>query len=223
MRRFERIANALVKGKAAKVIELVEEALKKDVPPIEILNRGLLAGMNNISERYRNEEVFIPDVLLASRAFHAGMRVVRPALLQDVRPTPGHVVIGTVAGDLHDIGKNLVVTFLRSAGYEVTDLGIDVHPEEFVEAVVKNNAQVLGMSALLTTTMPVMDSTIKLLEQSGLRERVKVIVGGGPITREYGKKINADGYASEARSAVALVERCLQELTEENGTFVESA
>lgn len=212
MRKFKRIATALVNGKAAKVKELVEEALNEGILPLDILHQGLIAGMDRISERYRNEGVFIPDVLLASRAFHAGMWILRPQLIQDGKPVLGKVVIGTVAGDLHDIGKNLVATFLRAKGYEVIDLGIDVHPEEFVEAIQTNNAQVLGMSALLTTTMPVMDSTIKMLEQANMRDKVKVIVGGGPITRAYGAKINADGYAAEAHGAVELVDRCFQEL-----------
>lgn len=209
---FELIAKAVVDGKAALVKTLAEEALHNDIPAEEILNKGLIVGMNTVSERFRNEEFYIPDVLTSSRAVHAGMRVVRPILVEAAVPVPGKIVIGTVAGDLHDIGKNLVVMFLRARGYEVIDLGIDIHPEEFVEAVISHQPHILGMSALLTTTMPMMGTTVKLLERSSLRDKVKIIIGGGPVTRDYSATIGADGYAADAKSTVELVNNCLKDL-----------
>lgn len=212
MRNYRRIILAVANGSAEKVKKYVKEALDHGIPPEEILEEALIKGMQRISDKYYGQAVFVPEILLASRAFHAGMKTLEPVMLKDAVPRLGRVVIGTVAGDLHDIGKNLVVTFLRAKGYQVFDLGIDVQPEDFVEAVEKNQAQVLGMSALLTTTMPVMDKTIQLLEKKKLRDQVKVVVGGGPITKEYGEKIGADGYAPNAYAAVELVGSCLKEL-----------
>lgn len=217
---LQEIAQAVVMGKATLVKNLVEEALNEGTPPSDILFHGLVAGMDIVSKRFSKEEFYVPDVLIASRAVHAGMRVVRPLLLESVVPLPGKLVIGTVAGDLHDIGKSLVTAFVKARGFEVVDLGIDVHPEEFVEAVLEHRPEVLGMSALLTTTMPMMASTVRLLEKSGLRERIKIIVGGGPVTHDYSKSIDADGYAIDARSAAELVGKCVQELEEEKAIIV---
>lgn len=209
MRNYRKIISAVVNGNAEKVKKYVQDAVARGLPPEEILEQALLMGIQRISDKYYGQAVFVPEVLLASRAFHAGMKALEPAMLKEVKPREGIIVIGTVAGDLHDIGKNLVVTFLRSFGYQVIDLGIDVQPEDFVEAVIKNKAQVLGMSALLTTTMPAMGKTIELLKEKGLRDKVKVVVGGGPITKEYGEKIKADGYGANAHEAVKVVERVL--------------
>ncbi|KJS88158.1 MAG: methyltransferase [Peptococcaceae bacterium BICA1-8] len=212
---LKQIAAAVVEGQAALVKMLVDEALADGTTPSDILYHGLIVGMDIVSARFSNEEFYVPDVLISSRAVHAGMRVVRPLLLENSALIEGKIAIGTVAGDLHDIGKNLVIIFLRSRGYEVVDLGIDVHPEEFVEAVLLQKPQVLGMSALLTTTMPIMASTVKLLEQANIRDQVRVIVGGGPVTHDYSMSIKADGYAADARSAVDLVNKCIRESKEE--------
>jgi len=195
------IALALIEGQAARVRPLTEEALARGTPAEEILAEGLITGMTEIGRRFKNNEVIIPDVLMASRAMHAGIYVLRPFLAKETVLTRGKVVLGTVAGDLHDIGKNLVGIFLESAGFEVIDIGIDVPPDEFVEAVRRYQPDVLAMSALLTTTMPSMPETIELLNEEGLRQRVKVLVGGGPVTQEYATNIGADGYAFDAQRA----------------------
>ncbi len=211
---LQEIAQAVVMGKAALVKKLVEKALARGLAPSDILLYGLVAGMEIVSRRFSQEEFYVPDVLISSRAVHAGMRVVRPLLLENAVPLPGKLVIGTVAGDLHDIGKSLVTAFVKAKGFQVIDLGIDVHPEEFLEAVLEHRPEVLGMSALLTTTMPMMANTVRLLEKSGLRDEIKIIVGGAPVTYDYCKSIDADGYAADAGSAAELVEKCVQELKE---------
>ncbi|MDS1030192.1 corrinoid protein [Bacillota bacterium LX-D] len=210
---MEQIANGVVEGNATLVKTLAEKLLAIGEAPEKILHDGLVAGMNIVSEKFRDEKFYVPDVLIASRAAHAGMRVLKPYLRHE-SANNGKVVIGTVAGDLHDIGKNMVVMLLRSQGYKVIDLGIDVHPEEFVEAVENYEPQVLGMSALLTTTMPTMLETIKLLEKTGLRKKVKVVIGGGPVTRDFQEAINADGYGVDAWSAVETVTKCVKSLSE---------
>ncbi|MGI6331898.1 MAG: corrinoid protein [Zhaonellaceae bacterium] len=212
MEQLELISSAVVEGKASLVKNLVEEALDKGLSPVDILINGVIKGMDVVSQRFQSEDFYIPDVLLSSRAVHAGMRVLNPSLLKENVSNPGEIVIGTVAGDLHDIGKNLVKIFLKGKGYKVIDLGIDVSAEDFVEAVEKYRPQVLAMSALLTTTMPVMRETIQLLEQKGLRKDVQVIIGGAPVTFEYMKTIKADGYANVASQAPELVAQCLARL-----------
>lgn len=215
MGELQQIAAAVIEGQAALVKKLVEEAMSDGIPPSDVLFQGLIVGMNKVSQRFQKNEFFVPEVLMASRAIHAGLRVIKPLLVDNVLPVHGKIVIGTVAGDLHDIGKNLVIMFLKAKGYEVVDLGIDVHPEQFLEAVLRYKPQVLGMSALLTTTMPMMAETVKLLERANVRDKVKIIVGGGPVTRDYCKNIRADGYASDARSAVELAAACIKELNKE--------
>jgi 5-methyltetrahydrofolate--homocysteine methyltransferase len=212
LEQLELISSAVVEGKASLVKNLVEEALDKGLSPVDILINGVIKGMDVVSQRFQSEDFYIPDVLLSSRAVHAGMRVLNPSLLKENVSNPGEIVIGTVAGDLHDIGKNLVKIFLKGKGYKVIDLGIDVSAEDFVEAVEKYRPQVLAMSALLTTTMPVMRETIQLLEQKGLRKDVQVIIGGAPVTFEYMKTIKADGYANVASQAPELVAQCLARL-----------
>ncbi|MFZ5944694.1 MAG: corrinoid protein [Bacillota bacterium] len=221
MSELKQIAAAVVEGQAALVKILVDEALAKGTAPSDILHQGLIVGMNIVSERFSNEEFYVPDVLISSRAVHAGMRVLRPLLLENIEIIKGKIAIGTVAGDLHDIGKNLVIMFLRAKGFEVVDLGIDVHPEEFVNAVLVEKPQVLGMSALLTTTMPIMAHTIKLLEKANIRNQVKVIVGGGPVTHDYSKSIRADGYAIDARAAVVLAKKCMTDLRKVSPLLIE--
>lgn len=185
--------------------KLTEEALSQNISAENILNSGLVSGMNLISERFKNNEIFIPEVLVSARAMKAGMLIIRPLLAEANVESLGKVIIGTVGGDLHDIGKNIVAMLLEGAGFEVVDLGADVTKEKFLEFAEKENPDVLGMSALLTTTMVFMKDMVQSLEESGLKDKIKVIVGGAPITQSYSDEIRADGYAPDAASAVDLV------------------
>jgi len=187
-------------------MEAVEAATRKAIDdgmsPKEILDDGLIAGMDVVGRDFKAGDLFIPEVLLCARAMHAGLEILRPLLAESGVPAQGKLVIGTVAGDLHDIGKNLVSMMFQGAGFEVIDLGTDVSPEKFVETVRAENADLVGMSALLTTTMPSMKATIDALIQAGLRDKVKVLIGGAPVTAEYSEDIGADGFAPDAGSAV---------------------
>ncbi len=209
MVELSEIASSLIEGNRKKVQELVSLAIKEGVPTERIINEGLIAGMQVVGERFKNNEIFVPEVLVSARAMHAGMDLLKPLLAKSPEILKGKIVIGTVKGDLHDIGKNLVTMMLEGAGYQVIDLGIDVDAEKFVESVKTHNPNILGMSALLTTTMPYMKVTIEALEKAGLRDKIKVIVGGAPVTEEFAKEIGADGYAEDAGSAVELVNNLL--------------
>lgn len=194
------IAENIISGKAQEVKNLVQEALNEDTPVGDILNKGLIAGMNVVGERFKNNEFYVPEVLIAARAMKGGMALVRPLLAESgIEPT-GKVAIGTVQGDLHDIGKNLVSMMFEGAGFEVVDLGIDVSPEKFVEAIKEEEPQIVAMSALLTTTMPSMKTTIDAIEEAGLTDSVKTMIGGAPVTQQYADEIGADGYARDAAS-----------------------
>ena len=182
-----------------------QAALAVGLAPDDILRNGLLAGMAVVGEEFGRREIFLPDVLLAARAMQAGMEVLRPHLARDGAPPAGRVVLGTVRGDLHDIGKNLVGILLRGAGYEVIDLGTDVPAERFLEAAESSGARVIGLSALLTTTMPRMAEVVALVRGSGLSGQVKVIVGGAPVTQAFADEIGADGWGFDADSAVRRV------------------
>jgi 5-methyltetrahydrofolate--homocysteine methyltransferase len=201
MADFQAIADALIKGQAPKVKELVQSAIAEGVAPSEILSKGLIAGMSVIGEKFKKNEVYVPEVLIAARAMHAGMDQLKPLLAESGVEPKGVFAIGTVKGDLHDIGKNLVMMMMEGAGYQVMDLGVDVAPEKFVKAI-NDGAQIIGMSALLTTTMPSMRTTIEAVKAAGLREKVKIMVGGAPLTQNYADEIGADGYAPDAASAV---------------------
>ncbi|GAI93687.1 unnamed protein product, partial [marine sediment metagenome] len=170
----------------------------------EILNNGLMPGMNVVGKKFKANEMYIPEVLVAARAMHASMDVIKPLLIESDAPTRGNVVIGTVQGDLHDIGKNLVAMMLEGGGFTVIDLGVDVSAERFVEEAKKNNANIVGMSALLTTTMTGMKEVVEIFRADAKVKDVKVIVGGAPLTQEYADSIGADGYAPDAASAVDL-------------------
>ena len=198
------IAENLIKGKASVVKELVQKAVDEGVPAATILNDGLIAGMNVVGTKFKANEFYIPEVLIAARAMHAGMAILKPLLAAGGIKARGKIAIGTVKGDLHDIGKNLVAMMLEGAGYEVIDLGIDVAPEKFVAAVAEGNVQIIGMSALLTTTMPMMKTVIDALVSAGVRSKVKVLIGGAPITRSFADDIAADGYAPDAATAVDM-------------------
>ncbi len=199
------IDESLQRGEDSKVAELTQRAIDEGLGASEILNDGLLAGMAVVGEKFGAHEIFLPEVLLAARAMHAGIDVLKPLLVAQDVPSIGKVVIGTVKGDMHDIGKNLVGIMLKGAGYEVVDLGSDVPAERFVDSAVAEGASVIGMSALLTTTMTGMKKVVDLLRERGLDGDIKVIVGGAPLSKAFAAEIGADGYGYDATSAVALV------------------
>ena len=196
------VSEALQRGDAEKVEELVKKALEENLTPKIILEDGLIKGMDIIGKKFKKNEVYVPEVLIAARAMHAGMNILRPKLIASGVKNVGTIIIGTVKGDLHDIGKNLVKMMLEGAGFEVIDLGVDVSAEKFVEAVKLHHPDIIGMSALLTTTMVNMPQVIKALEAAGLRSKVKIMIGGAPITQNYSEQIGADGYSADAASAV---------------------
>jgi 5-methyltetrahydrofolate--homocysteine methyltransferase len=210
MADLKAIAESLIKGQAPKVKELVQKALDEKVAPEKILQEGMLAGMDVVGKKFKANEFYIPEVLIAARAMHAGMDILKPLLGKKEVEGTGKVAIGTVKGDLHDIGKNLVGMMLEGAGFEVIDLGIDVSPDKFVETVKEKNPRIIGMSALLTTTMPSMKDTIDAIKSAGLKDKVKVMIGGAPITQNYADEIGADGYASDAASAVDSARKLLK-------------
>jgi len=199
---LQKIVSNLYDGEDQEVAELVQEALDQGLEPGEILRGGLIAGMDEVGRDFKAGDLFVPEVLIAARAMHAGMNVLRPLLADSDVVSAGKCVIGTVKGDLHDIGKNLVKMMLEGAGFETIDLGTDVGPEAFVEAVQEHQPQLVGMSALLTTTMVQMKATIEALEESGLRQSVKIMVGGAPVTDAFARQIGADAYAADAASAI---------------------
>jgi 5-methyltetrahydrofolate--homocysteine methyltransferase len=202
MADLQAIADNLFKGKAKEVKELIETAIQEGIPVSQILNEGLIAGMSQIGVKFRNNEIYVPEVLIAARAMKMGMEVLKPLFAKaGVKPV-GIIAIGTVKGDLHDIGKNLVAMMLEGAGFRVIDLGIDVPAEKFLAAVEEQQAQIIALSALLTTTKVSMKSTVTAIEQAGLKGKVKIMVGGAPVTQRYCDEIGADGYAAEAASAV---------------------
>jgi len=199
---LNKVSEALQRGDAEKVGELVKQALEENLLPKDILENGLIKGMDIIGAKFKKNEVYVPEVLIAARAMHAGMNILRPKLAETGVKNIGTVAIGTVKGDLHDIGKNLVKMMLEGAGFEVIDLGIDVSVDKFVEAITEYQPNVLGMSALLTTTMIQMQEVIKAISNAGLRDKVKIMIGGAPITQNYADQIGADGYSPDAASAV---------------------
>ncbi len=199
------LADHLVRGEDDTVARLTQQAIDGGRPPAEILNAGLIAGMNRVGDLFKNHEIYLPDVLLAAQAMNAGMALLKPLLIKDGVPARGKVVLGSVRGDLHDIGKNLVGVMLKGAGFEVIDLGNDVPPEQFVEAAQREGAPLIGMSALLTTTMPVMGQVVTLLRERGLSARIKTIVGGAPVNERFARQIGADAYGYDAANAVERV------------------
>jgi 5-methyltetrahydrofolate--homocysteine methyltransferase len=203
MEIIKMILGELSEGEADKIELLTQEALRQGVSPEIILKEGLIAGMNMIGERFKQGELFVPEVLLAARAMQAGMNILKLRLIQTGVKPAGRIIIGTVKGDLHDIGKNLVAMMLEGAGFEIIDLGIDTAPERFIQEVKDKKPQIVALSALLTTTLPMMKATIELLKAEGLEGTVKVLVGGAPLSQRYADEIGADGYAPDAVSAVA--------------------
>jgi len=204
-------------GKMDEVKKLTQEALDGGESPEAIL-QGLILAMEQIGIRFKNGDIYIPEVLIAARAMHAGMDVLKPILSKSNTPMMGKVVIGTVKGDLHDIGKNLVIMMFEGGGFDVVDLGVDVSPEKFVEAIQKQRPQVVAMSALLTTTMREMKTTLDAITKAGVRNQVKTIVGGAPLTEKFAKEIGADGYAPDAASAVQVAKSLIRS-TAANSNF----
>jgi len=198
------LSQAIDEGDRDKTVRLTTEALEAGENPQAIIAQGLQAGMSIVGEKFSKGEYFLPDMLMSARAMKAALEVLKPALEKTGMPTIGRVVIGTVEGDMHDIGKNVVATFLSGNGFEVFDLGLNVPVQRFIDEVKEKKPDILGMSALLTTTMPVMGKVIKALEEAGLRSRVKVIVGGAPVTQDYANFIGADGYAHDGGKAVPV-------------------
>ncbi len=202
MADLKALSEAIIKGDQKTAVDLTNEAIDEGMAPDKILSDGLIAGMNVIGTRFKANEVYIPEVLISARAMKMAMEKLEPKLVEAGVEPVGKALIGTVQGDLHDIGKNLVVMMLKGAGFEVADIGVDVPPEKFVEKVKETGAKVVGMSALLTTTMPAMENSVKAIKEAGID--CKIMIGGAPVTQGYADKIGADGYAPDAASAVDL-------------------
>lgn len=202
MELLKELTEAVERGDEDKVAELTNAAVEEKLEPKNIMDNGLIAGMDVIGEQFRKHEIFLPDVLLAAKAMYAGMEIVKPLFIGGDVPTIAKIVIGTVHGDLHDLGKNLVGIMLKGAGFEVIDLGKDVPATEFVETAEREGAEAIGMSALLTTTQPVMKDVIELLDEKGLKGKIKTMVGGAPLSKEFANEIGADAYAFDAANAV---------------------
>jgi len=201
------ISEAIIEGNVDDIVDLMEDALDGGSSAEEVLNQGLMAGMDHVGVEFKAGNMFVPEVLRSAKAMQAAMDVLRPMLTKAGVKHTGKLLLGTVKGDLHDIGKNLVGMMCEGAGFEVTDLGKDISPEQFVAAIKEKQPDVLGMSALLTTTMRTMGHTIKALEEAGLRDRVKVMVGGAPVTQLFADQIKADGYAPNAAAASELARK----------------
>ena len=210
MTTYQPIIDALLACDQEQVTTLVQKALDEGADANQILNQGLIAGMDIVGERMESGDMFIPEVLMAAQAMSAAVEILKPLLTEESASAKGRVVIGTVKGDLHDIGKNLVAMMMESAGLEVSDLGVDVAPEEFLAAIEEKNANILCMSALLTTTMPMMRRTIQTVSDKGLRDRVKIMVGGAPVSQSYAREIQADAWAPDAGAAAKTAKALLQ-------------
>ena len=206
---LEEIIQAVINGEKGKVVELTQKGLSEGLDPLVIINQALVAGMDIVGPRFKNGEMFIPEVLQSAAAMHAGMDILKPRLKGKGVESRGTVVLGTVQGDHHDIGKNLVAMMLEAGGFRVLNLGVDIRAANFVDSAVKQKAQLIGLSALLTTTMPAMNEVIEILKKNGKRDKFKVLVGGAPVTQKFANDIGADGYAPDAASAVELCRKLL--------------
>lgn len=210
MSKVQEIAAAVENGKVKIVAGLVEEAIADGVAAAEILNIGMIAAMGSVGEKFKNNEIFVPEMLIAARAMKKGIEVLTPKLKEAGTEPVGKLIIGTVAGDLHDIGKNLVAMMIEGAGFEVLDLGVDVPADKFIEAMKENpGVKVVALSALLTTTMPALKDTVEAIVASGLRDTVKIMIGGAPVTQAFADEIGADGFSEDAASAAALAKSLL--------------
>ncbi|MDW7679024.1 MAG: corrinoid protein [bacterium] len=210
MEKLQNLVQSVINGKAPETEQLTSELLDSGVTAAQVLNEGLVKGMDEVGRRFKANEFYVPEVLIAARAMKAGMKILRPKLAESGVKPIGTIVLGTVKGDLHDIGKNLVGMMLEGAGFEVIDLGVDVSAEKFIQAANEKQASAVGMSALLTTTMVNMKSTIDEMTKQGVRDSFRVIIGGAPLTQGYADEIGADGYAPDAASAVGLLKNILQ-------------
>lgn len=204
---LSQLSTTIIEGNLENMPNLTETALAEGLGAKEILDQGLMPGMDHVGVEFKAGNMFVPEVLRSARAMQASMNIIRPLLIESGEKMAGTLLIGTVQGDLHDIGKNLVGMMCEGAGFEVHDLGKDIPPNDFVQAVKEYEPDVLGMSALLTTTMRAMESTIKSLEEAGLRDKVKIMIGGAPVTQSFAEQIKADGYASNAASAAEMVKK----------------
>lgn len=206
---FQDLARYVIEGDSHNAEEWTRKALDSGVDPLEIMNRGLIAGMEVVGQRFSEGEYYLPEMLIAARAMKNCLKDIKPLITGRKEASRGRVVIGTVQGDVHDIGKNIVTMMLEGAGFEVYDLGLDVPPEKFIEAVRQHQAHILGLSALITTSMPMMKTVIEALQTAGIRNQVKVMIGGAPVTAEYARQIKADGYAPDAGAATEKAKELL--------------
>ena len=206
---LEDIQNCVLDGELDEIKDLVQKAVDEGIDPAAIINDGLIGGMNIVAPLFKSGEMFVPEVMESADTMNEGMQVVKPLITDADMPTKGKVIIGTVNGDLHDIGKNLVVLMMESRGYTVVDMGVDVKEEQFVAGIKEHKPDIVGMSSLLTTTMMKIDDTIKMINESGLRDQVKIIIGGAPISQEFADDIGADGYSEDASTAVELCDRMM--------------
>lgn len=204
MSALQELYTAVLEGNANSAKTVTQQLLDAGTDPQELLNKAMIPAMDEVGRRFETNEYFVPELLISARAMKGALELVKPLLVAGGMQPVARVAIGTVKGDLHDIGKNLVAAMLEGGGFEVVDIGVDVSPEKFIEAVKAKNASVVALSALLTTTMPAMGTVIKALEEAGVRKQVKVIIGGAPITRQYAEQIGADGYSDNANGAVAI-------------------
>lgn len=207
--KLSAIYNAILDGDVARTKDSVQSALASDLQPETILSDGMIAAMNEVGKRFEEGDYYVPEMLVAASAMQSALFILKPRLVESDVKSTGRVAIGTVKGDLHDIGKNLVALMLEGAGFEVRDLGVDVSPEKFVEAIATGDVNILALSALLTTTMPNMKTTIESIHSAGLRDKVKIIIGGAPVTQHYANEIGADGFAGDASSAVGVARQLL--------------
>ncbi len=198
---FENISKFVIEGNEKQVVEEVKKMIDINTEPLDIINKGLMEGMNVVGVRFKNGDMFVPEVLMAAKSMKSGIELVKPLIKEEDIPTIGTLVIGTVKGDLHDIGKNLVAMLLESSGFKVVNLGVDVAPEKFVEAVKENDAKIVAMSAMLTTTMINMKKVVEALKEAGLKDEVKIMIGGAPVTTKFAEEIEADLYTVDASSA----------------------
>jgi 5-methyltetrahydrofolate--homocysteine methyltransferase len=209
MANLETLKKGVIEGDVQLVMEETRSCLDSGMDGLAIINEGLVAGMNVVGPRFKAGEMFVPEVLMSAKAMAAGVELVKSVLVDTEIPTAGKVLIGTVKGDLHDIGKNLVSIMLESSGFEVVNMGVDIPPEQFAAAIREHKPQIVGLSALLTTTMLAMKDTIDYLRAEGLRDSIKVVIGGAPVTADFAKEIGADGYAPDAGAAVELAQGLL--------------
>ena len=206
---LSRLSNAIINGDDKLAFQLTRQALDEAVDPSQLTNQWMIPAMDEVGRRFEAQEFFVPEIMLAARAMKSALELVRPLLAASGAQPTGRVVLGTVKGDLHDIGKNMVGSMLEGAGFEIFDLGIDVPPEKFIEAVQSQNAHILALSALITITMPEMKQTIEAVSRAGIRDQVKIIIGGSPVTQDYANEIGADGYGENASSAVSVARQLL--------------